>query len=367
MTESAADKILVIEDDAVMREIVAEILSGAGFDPILCVNGEEALKVFSVARPSLILSDVRLPTISGFEVLRSVREHSAGTHMPFIIVSAKAATADIRMGMALGADDYVTKPFEPNDLIKTIRARLARSRAQVGLINEQNRFLTHTLPHELRTPLTGVIGYAVLMVALGQSGEGLSAEDVLSYGRDLQQSGNRLLELVERLALWARLQELLSRGSEFAERPSFRVGNLQVHDMLKSLAQSYGREADLFVALEDEPVKLPLMELPAILRQLVDNALKFSMPGDRVEVLGMALEKEYRLTIVDRGRGMTQAQIDGISAFRQFDRLYWEQQGVGLGLAIARSFAEASGGSLSLRRNHPVKGVTVEMTLPRYL
>jgi two-component system response regulator AtoC len=119
-------KALVIEDDANVRENIIDLLSEEGFDPVGAENGRVGLAALHRDRPALILCDIRMPEVDGFEVLAKVRADPETRTIPFIFLSAAADRADVRTGMNLGADDYLTKPFTRAELLEAIRSRLER-------------------------------------------------------------------------------------------------------------------------------------------------------------------------------------------------------------------------------------------------
>ena len=133
-------KILVIEDELAIREIIWEILSGE-FDVFNAEDGQVGLQLAQDKAPDLILCDIIMPVLSGYEVLSELRKNITTAATPFIFITAKASNLDFRQAMALGADDYITKPFTREDLLGAIAARLER---QVGLmryyIAEQQKY-----------------------------------------------------------------------------------------------------------------------------------------------------------------------------------------------------------------------------------
>ncbi len=120
---------LIIEDDALIRENLIELLSEEGFEAIGAENGQLGLDLALNDPPSIVLCDVRMPELDGFGVLQALRQNPLTKNLPFIFLSAKADRADVRAGMNLGADDYVTKPFTRAELLEAVRARLARQDA----------------------------------------------------------------------------------------------------------------------------------------------------------------------------------------------------------------------------------------------
>jgi len=117
-------KVLVVDDDIALSEMLGIVLRGEGFDPVFCSNGSEALRVFRESRPDIVLLDLMLPGKDGVDVCRLIRAES-GT--PIVMLTAKSDTVDVVVGLEAGADDYIVKPFKPKELVARIRARVRRN------------------------------------------------------------------------------------------------------------------------------------------------------------------------------------------------------------------------------------------------
>jgi two-component system, sensor histidine kinase and response regulator len=359
--------ILVAEDDPLIREVTENTLSIEGYRVVSVPDGEEALGVLSNLKPDLILSDVRMPRCDGFELLRRVRRNQEYQTTPFIIMSAKAETRDQRMGMSLGADDYVTKPFLPLDLLNTIDVRLKRAFLINKRLQSQQQFLLRVLPHELRTPLSGIIGYSDLMTMMGEAGETMAAKDLLDYGQNIGRSGQRLLSIAEDFSLWSWLEAAKSEpkapGGASLKEAQITAEGLR-HWCEKSVAE-YGREQDLTIEGAVATVMVPAEGLERVFSHLVKNAMKFSLPGTSVHVKIVAYEGACEISVTDFGRGMQEADMDQLGAMRQFGREKFEQQGTGMGLGLARNFAQLAGGAFRLGNNVPGPGMTARLKLMR--
>jgi len=114
-------RVLVVDDDQALAEMLGIVLRGEGYEPVHCANGEEALETFRTTQPDLVLLDVMLPGVDGIEVCRRLRAESG---VPIVMLTAKTDTIDVVVGLESGADDYVMKPFKPQELVARIRARL---------------------------------------------------------------------------------------------------------------------------------------------------------------------------------------------------------------------------------------------------
>jgi len=122
-----AEKILIVDDDATMIKLLATILEIEGYQALEALSGDEALKVIAEEKPDLILLDIMMPELDGLEVLDMLRGDAATRHLPVVMLTARVEDEDIYEGWRRGADEYVTKPFEPKVLIETISKVLSRS------------------------------------------------------------------------------------------------------------------------------------------------------------------------------------------------------------------------------------------------
>ncbi len=117
-------RVLVVDDDTALAEMIGIVLRSEGFEPVFCEDGDSALAAFRAAQPDLVLLDLMLPGKDGYEVCRLIRAESG---VPIVMLTAKSDTVDVVLGLEAGADDYISKPFKPKELVARVRARLRRS------------------------------------------------------------------------------------------------------------------------------------------------------------------------------------------------------------------------------------------------
>jgi len=117
-------RVLVVDDDTALAEMLGIVLRGEGFEPVFCADGERAMSAFRESRPDLVLLDLMLPGKDGIEVCREIRGESG---VPIVMLTAKGDTVDVVLGLESGADDYIVKPFKPKELVARIRARIRRT------------------------------------------------------------------------------------------------------------------------------------------------------------------------------------------------------------------------------------------------
>ena len=346
-------KVLVIEDEEAIREIIDDLLTAENYNIITAANGKEGLELALSKLPDLIICDVMMPEIDGYQVLEQLRKNTVTETIPFIFLTAKASKADRRQGMDLGADDYLTKPFTRQELLSAVTTRLGRQkiiekRSQKHL-NELRNNLSRALPHELRTPLNGIISSAEL---LREYYDSLEKEEVKEMAEMIKDSAQRLYELIQKFLLYSKLEIVAAIPEEMKKLLAGETDSTEL--IISSVAieksKEYQRQADLNLELTDCRVAVAENWLMLIVRELVDNAFKYSESGNSV-ILKTALapeKKQMILKVEDRGRGMTEEQLKSIGPYMQFDREMYEQQGMGLGLTICKRLAEMHDGSLNI-------------------
>lgn len=360
------NKILVIEDEAHVREIIWEILEAEDFHVIQGENGLVGVTLAKQESPDLIICDVMMPGLDGFKVLKQLRSQTATETIPFIFLTAKVTKSDRREGMDLGADDYLTKPFTRDELLKAVNTRLQKhaklKRQSEEKLNDLRHNLTRTLPHELLTPLNGILGLADFGI---EDCENMNHAEMQEMFQDIKRSGERLYQLIQHFLLYAQL-ELLDNDTE--KRKVFLSGNtastyLTINAVTEVKAKSWNRLTDLHLKLSDTFLAINEDWLQKIVSELVDNAFKFSEAGQPVEVTNSLVDGKFVLSVSDRGRGMTPEQIANVGGHTQFERKLYEQQGSGLGLAISKRLTELYQGQFTID-SIPGEQTTVTVSLP---
>ncbi len=351
-------KILIVDDDPDVREGIAEILEAEGFLTLIAENGTDALAQAEEFQPDLIICDVIMPLMSGYELLKKCRQEPSLALVPFIFLTAHADKEILRHGMELGADDYLIKPIDPKDLIGAIAARLRKQsflhEATAHKLEALRRSITLSLPHELRTPLSGILGMADILIEEANS---LSPEEVADIGRDLLTCGERLNRLIQNFLLYAELET----GDT---QPPHTNALTPIRELTTNIAHKCARLAhrpeDLYLELTDAVVPIPSPRWQKIVEEIIDNAFRYSVAGQRVTIKSWFKDDLLILQIRDCGRGMTAHQIANLGAYMQFDRRIHEQQGTGLGLTLAKRLVEFYGGVLMID-SVPLTGTTVTL------
>lgn len=360
-------KILVIDDQEMLREELLQILNLEGFQVLVAANGQEGLALARTYQPDLILCDVVMPVLDGHGVLQALRADAAIARIPFIFLTAKADKIELRKGMKLGADDYLTKPFSRAELLEAIAAQFRKQEAIEQSLQHKldslRSSITLSLPHELHTPLTAIIGMADLLLENHGSFSKPEMEEMLQA---IHESAERLYKLTQNFLLYAELELMMADAKRMAElrnEGSYTSAAAAIATIATCKAQQSNREADLRLTLRDGIVAIPEHRLQKIAAEIIDNAFKFSELGTPVTVTLSVEGQQFLVEIGDRGRGMAAQQIDDIGAYMQFERRLYEQQGSGLGLIIAKRLTELYSGQLTIE-SVPKRQTIVRVRLP---
>lgn len=367
--EAIGPRLLVVEDDANLLLGLREALCNAGYQVWTAKHGLEGLEVFDQVEPDLVISDVMMPRMDGFAFCQAVRERPGGITTPFIFLTAKGQREARRHGIALGAEDYVVKPFDLEDLLHLVSARLQR-RAEVLAIQQaevtdlKNRIAT-MLTHEFRTPLTYITTYTSM---LSEEAAELKDEQFRHMLTGIQHGSERLSRLVFDFLMLIDLETGIAANNYKLDHcllPHPGDWIAQVVDRYRSQAQATGLALHLDLADDLPPIVASPTYLCEALGRLLDNAIKFSKSfGEQVMVEAKSQEAELRISIKDEGIGIPTDHLDKIfTPFHQVNREKQEQSGIGVGLAIAKGLIDLHGGRIEVE-SQIGSGTTFAVFLP---
>ncbi|MBU6349575.1 MAG: response regulator [Chloroflexi bacterium] len=294
-------KVLVIDDEVGLLEEIVEWLHYEGYTVYSASGGAEGVQLARQHLPNLVICDVMMPYFDGYRVLLELRMEETTAWIPVIFLSALAARTDVRRGMNLGAEDYVTKPIARQELLDTIRVRLERSaegQQQAARTLEQLRLgVLSALPHDLHAPLVGILGFGELL-ALNPSA--YSSAEIAEMAGMIVTSGERLSHLVDRYWLFVQL-ELGQRQPPLAAVACEACA--LASQTARRVAELYGRSKDLVVEVTDAMAAIEAEGLEKVVYELVDNAFKHSKAGSQVRVVGGVEAGDWVLRVANQGRG----------------------------------------------------------------
>jgi two-component system, sensor histidine kinase and response regulator len=364
MSDEIITKILVVEDSPDLRDNIIEMLTLDGYETSGAENGRVGVQVAQELMPDLIVCDIMMPEMDGYDVLMTLRKDPETAGIPFIFLTARTEHIDRRQGMVLGADDYLTKPFNVQELLDSIEAQLEkRVRANAAAKAHQDQLresIVTALPHELRTPLNTIIGFSEMLQSEAQY---LKPDQVASWAGHIHTAAYRLYHLVENYLYYVRLQ--IAVENKTAPEIHTNLDDLRstIEQQAVSLAQKHKRPNDLVLSVDAcPPLTMEYKDGLKIVEELIDNGFKFSKPGQPVKVTGKLEGDCYSFSVEDKGRGMSADQVKNIGGFIQFERWLHEQQGMGLGLIVVKLLAKIYNADLDINGKLE-EGTTVSLRL----
>ena len=355
--------IIAIDDNPSVLDTVVNILEAVGYSARGVLNGGNGVQIVRDRLPDLVICDINMPGLSGYDVLSELRLDPTTATIPVIFLTAQTERDDMRAGMELGADDYITKPFSARELLAAVNTQLEKQQIIATRYESTLRLLrkniAYALPHELRTPLGSILGYAGI---LEMDAEELEPDEVRMMGERIIKAGTRLHRVFENYLVYAQLEIMAADPAEIAALRNHITGKVDqvVSDFAHAKADQAKRPDDMQVRLDKVALQISENDLKKILDELLDNAFKFSKPGTPIRVWSERTERNYTIIIRDYGRGMTQEQMSNIGAYMQFERVMHEQQGLGLGLIIAKRLTELHSAEMTLN-SKPNHGVEVKI------
>lgn len=359
-------KILIIEDEAPFREAIAFALTGEGYRVLQAENGAEGIRQARKHIPELILSDVMMDSVDGYEAVVALRQDPRTNGIPIILMTGKADKEGLLHAIELGADDYLTKPFTIPELLEAITLRLKKSEEHHTGGKEGARdpksFLALGVPEDLRAPIAGILGFSK---ALTREYVEMNESEIRELGRAIQKAGRNLLRLTENYSILAQIEILEQDKKIIEELRSFRTTDLKgvIEPIALDLAHHYERSADLIMMISNAPVACSHEYIGKIMFELIENAMKYSSKEQKVQVSALPGKDSISLIVTDFGRGVTKEQIHDIQSYDGLASRLDSDRHFGWGLVVVRKLSELHGGKLELA-SAGAAGMMVKVTLP---
>lgn len=327
-------KVLVVEDDNTIRENVSEYLQIHNFEVLTADNGEKGYNTAIKEQPDIIISDVMMPEMSGLDMLIFLKKNPQTNLIPVVFTTAKTDVKDIRKGMTLGADDYLTKPFEFKDLLSTINAQISKKEVLNNHINkEYEKSFQHwrsIANHELFTPIN------VIQNIFHISDQQSKLDHELKSVFDI--SVTRLKRTISNLLLLSGVDQFSINEKEYTLN--------SLDQLIKSiLSEIYTEERNIPIhkfKLKydcDEVIRIKDFNVIAI-KEMLDNAYKYSPLDSTIEIQFKHKNSNFELSVKNENKFNNQVPIQLNRPFSQVERSRNEQQGLGFGLFIINRISE---------------------------
>ena len=358
--------ILLVDDIPKNLQLLGSFLSEElNAELSFAASGKEALDVVNHAMPDLILLDIMMPGMDGYEVCRILQSDDSTSLIPVIFLTAKVETEDIVKGFQTGAVDYITKPFNRHELIARVNTHLKIKQLQDDLraaIQTKDKFFS-IIAHDLKGPIGSFLQFTQMLAAPGR----MSEEGKERLIASMQETSRTTYTLLENLLYWSRAQtgrlqlEPKEIHVQTLIRENFELLGSQAETKKIRLINKCGKKTKVYA---DENT------LRTVLRNLLSNAIKFTASKGKVTVADATAEgkngdNRVTLSVSDTGVGIPE---DKINTLFRIDKSYStpgtaDEQGTGLGLIVCKEFVEKNQGTLSVE-SRDGEGTTFRVTLP---
>jgi len=367
--------VLIVDDTQENIQVLGSLLRDAGYSINVATNGQQALSTLERVIPDLVLLDIMMPVMDGFEVCRRMKAHTSWKEIPVIFLTAKVETESIVEGFELGAVDYVTKPFQSAELLQRVDTHLTLSRLRRELalrvdelsgalhrIEQLHREQDAFLRHELNNVINPIAGYAdMLGSTVGPQLDDKPRSWLTSISKGTASMQRMLSDLKD-------LNEVERGARTFSLMPVPLYGILL--DVIRDVTVSTDERIPITLTPESMDVRVPadLSFLPGVFKNLIKNAAEHLLGANEdarqagVQVSCSEGPSTVVIEIVNGGAPVPEKQL--ATFFEKFNSTKTGDGGTGLGTTYARIVTEAHGGSISVSSSAE-DGTRVRVVLPR--
>ncbi len=361
--------ILIVDDNPVNLQVLGNKLKEQDADIAAAKSGMKALKIAEAKIPSLILLDIMMPEMDGFEVCRHLKANEKTARIPVIFLTAKVAQEDTIKGFELGAVDYITKPFNPAELLSRVSTHLklqqyteelaVKNHLLEKLMAEKNEFLG-IAAHDLKNPI-----YSISMLAkVIHDEKDLSREELDEFSKDIINTSDKMLALIKNL-LDINAMEQGKINFNFEENELKNIMN-EIYDIYYEIAAKKNIELLFHDNTDNAKAFTDINAVRQILDNLVSNAVKYTPKGKKVYLKTYSDESAVFFEIKDEGPGFTQDDLRKL--WGKFTRLSAQptadEHSTGLGMSIVKKYADAIGAGINIETT-PGEGSVFTITIPK--
>lgn len=360
--------VLIVDDIQENLQLIGNILYKNGINVSSASSGSQTLEKVKVKLPDLILLDISMPNMDGYEVCRRLKAEEKTKDVPVIFLTAKNQIEDMVKGFELGAVDYINKPFNPSVLMARVRTHLELSKARNRLIskNKELEELNATkdkffriLAHDLRSPLTSLLGG---LSVLGHENNQDDPETNMQIVEMLKSSVKKGLKLLKNLMDWSSLQT-----SVFPFQPVDINLKELVEENLAILRNLATDKSIVLICKIDDQVSVFADKnmISSVIRNLVSNAIKFTNRDGKVEITTKELNAFQEISVQDSGVGIEAELLDNLFKIEKTTSTKGTsgEKGTGLGLLLCKEFVEKHGGAIRIDTERG-KGSCFSFTVP---
>jgi signal transduction histidine kinase len=329
------NKILVIDDELINIHLYSDILATTNYELETALNGEEALNKLQTFSPDLILMDVMMPGMTGFEVCRKVRNMPRHRFTKIIMISACTDLNERLQGYHAGADDYMTKPIEKEEFLAKINVFIKLKKAEE--LDQLKSDLLTLFSHETKTPLNAIFGFSGLL----KESPNLSSSEK-QYVDNMIKAGNHLLTFVDKTILLCELKKdyMLEKTLQFLD------DNLE-EIILQHQEKSMKKNVEIrLTSSENVQLHADWILLYKMFNYLIDNALKYSPENETVTISSQIKDRTCQLQVIDKGKGIPESDLHFIFDPFAIKNIQNHQAGQGLSLSICRHIMMHHGGTI---------------------
>lgn len=335
--------ILIVDDNPNNVQLLNAVLSMRGFDVMVAKNGLQALEIVKNELPDLILLDIMMPVMDGFEACRKLKECPETKNIPIIFLTAKSHIDDIMKGFELGGVDYITKPFSSNELVARVEIHLKLKLSQETVIKQRNelREMVQILCHDLSNPLGAVI----------------SCFELAEYDPDyLRQNKHLILDYLRRqydiIGLVRELRAIAEEKAVFSLAPVDL--SWAVNESIETLQYQLDRKSiRVVVSIEEKTYVLAekVSLVNSVLNNLLTNAIKFSYPASVINLIVEKKDGKIFLSVTDQGIGIPDDLMKRIYSIDRRSTRFGTmgEKGTGFGIPLVKKFVSEYSGTMEIR------------------
>jgi signal transduction histidine kinase len=358
-------QILIVDDQPSARDTLKGLLHPESYRLTFASSGAEALSCLEQLQPDIILLDVMMPGMDGFEVCRRLKAVEKWRHIPVILITALDSQEDIAAGLNVGADDFISKPVQSPELRARVRSmlRIKKQFDDLQAMLQLREDMAGMIIHDLRNPLTPIRGLSEWLLIRHDL-----APDVMKDIKSINTHALRLNDYLNDLLILAKMEN----GSLILNRSTVNLNELvlAVKENHRPIAEAKKIQVPLYLPEQAPSLLLDAKLMQRVLDNLLSNALKFSPAQSTISVTleypnqtnGAELSPTFRLKVADEGPGIPEQYWQSIfDKFKIIDLHKKEVPQVGLGLAFCKLVVETHGGHIFVENNQPQGAVfTIE-------